>query len=128
MVKPNFFTKFAPKIGEIGYVSTHIEQNAAPKRYGYYLFKSIYMEGLTYMETAVLLMIIGMGTVFVILILIINLSKLMIMAVNKFAPEEEVAAKKTASAPAAIPANVEAAIKAAIAQVAPKAMVTKITK
>lgn len=81
------------------------------------------------METALLLMIVGMGTVFVILILIINLSKLMIMAVNKFAPEEEVAAKKTpAAAPAAIPANVEAAIKAAIAQVAPGAMVTKITK
>lgn len=87
------------------------------------------MEGLTSMETALLLMIVGMGTVFVILILIINLSKLMIMAVNKFAPEEQAAAKKAVSnAPAAIPANVEAAIKAAIAQVAPGAMVTKITK
>ncbi len=85
------------------------------------------MEGLSPMETALLLMIVGMGTVFIILILIINLSKLMIMTVNKFAPEEEVAPKKGA-APAAIPANVEAAIKAAIAQVAPKAMVTKITK
>ena len=87
------------------------------------------MEGLSPMETAVLLMIVGMGTVFVILILIINLSKLMIMAVNKFAPEEEVAPKKgAASAPAAIPANVKAAIEAAIKQVAPGAMVTKITK
>lgn len=87
------------------------------------------MEGLTPMETALLLMIVGMGTVFVILILIINLSKLMIMAVNKFAPEEQAAAQKTANAaPAAIPANVEAAIKAAIAQVAPKAMVTSIKK
>ena len=85
------------------------------------------MEGLTPMETALLLMIVGMGTVFIILVLIINLSKLMIMAVNKFAPEEETAPKK-AAAPAAIPANVEAAIKAAIAQVAPGAMVTKITK
>ena len=87
------------------------------------------MEGLTPMETALLLMIVGMGTVFIILVLIINLSKLMIMAVNKFAPEEEAAPKRGAApAPAAIPANVEAAIKAAIAQVAPKAMVTKITK
>ena len=87
------------------------------------------MEGLTSMETALLLMIVGMGTVFIILILIINLSKLMIMAVNKFAPEEEAAPKRgAAAAPAAIPANVEAAIKAAIAQVAPKAMVTKISK
>ena len=42
------------------------------------------------METALLLMIVGMGTVFIILILIIYLSRLMIMAVNKFAPEEEV--------------------------------------
>ena len=86
------------------------------------------MEGLSPMETAVLLMIVGMGTVFVILILIINLSKLMIMAVNKFAPEEEAATKKVAAAPAAIPANVKAAIEAAIKQVAPGAMVTKITK
>ncbi len=81
------------------------------------------------METALLLMIVGMGTVFVILILIINLSKLMIMAVNKFAPEEEVAPKKSAQAsPAAIPANVKAATEAAIKQVAPGAVVTKITK
>lgn len=85
------------------------------------------MEGLTPMQTALLLMIVGMGTVFVILILIINLSKLMIMAVNKFAPEE--APKKAAApAPAAIAPNVEAAIKEAIKQVAPKAMVTKIKK
>lgn len=86
------------------------------------------MEGLTPMQTALLLMIVGMGTVFVILVLIINLSKLMIMAVNKFAPEE--APKKAAApaAPAAIAPNVEAAIKEAIKQVAPKAMVTKITK
>lgn len=85
------------------------------------------MEGLSPMQTAVLLMIVGMGTVFIILVLIINLSKLMIMAVNKFAPEEE--PKKVATAaPAAINPNVEAAIKAAIQQVAPKAMVTSIKK
>ena len=89
------------------------------------------MEGLSPMETALLLMIIGMGTVFIILILIINLSKLLIITVNKFAPEEDTPAKKVAAAAApvaAIPANVEAAIKAAIKQVAPNAMVTKITK
>ena len=85
------------------------------------------MEGLTPMQTALLLMIVGMGTVFVILILIINLSKLMILVVNKIAPEE--APKKPAeAAPAAIAPNVEAAIKAAISQVAPKAMVTSIKK
>lgn len=80
------------------------------------------------METALLLMIIGMGTVFVILILIINLSKALIMAINKWAPEEEPVKKNAPAAPAAVPANVEAAIKAAIAQVAPGAMVTNIKK
>lgn len=87
------------------------------------------MEGLSPMQTALLLMIVGMGTVFIILVLIINLSKLMIMAVNKFAPEEapkkKVAALNTV---AAIPSNVEAAIKAAIKQVAPNAQVTSIKK
>lgn len=80
------------------------------------------------MQTALLLMIVGMGTVFVILILIINLSKLMIMAVNKFAPEEEVKKKVAAPAAATVAPNVEAAIKAAIKQVAPNAMVTSIKK
>lgn len=94
----------------------------------YSKFQKTYMEGLSPMETAVLLMIVGMGTVFVILVLIINLSKAMIMAVNKLAPEEEVAPKKATAAPAAIPANVKAAIEAAIKQVAPGAMVTDIKK
>lgn len=81
------------------------------------------------MQTALLLMVIGMGTVFIILLLIINLSKLMIVVINKFAPEEAPAAKKNvAAAPAPIPANVQAAIKAAVAQIAPGAIVTKITK
>ena len=81
------------------------------------------------MQTALLLMIVGMGTVFIILVLIINLSKAMIMAVNKFAPEEEAAPKKAAAAaPAVVPANVKAAIEAAIKQVAPGAMVTNIKK
>ena len=82
------------------------------------------------METALLLMIIGMGTVFIILILIINLSKLLIVTVNRVAPEEAPVAKNTASAnvPAPVPANVETAIREAIKQVAPSAMVTKIVK
>ena len=86
------------------------------------------MEGLTPMETALLLMIIGMGTVFIILILIIQLSNLLIRIVNKVAPEEQPAAKKGAATVAAVPANVEAAIREAIKQVAPGAMVTKITR
>lgn len=81
------------------------------------------------MQTALLLMVIGMGTVFIILLLIIYLSKAMISAINKVAPEEAPVTKKTvASAPAPVPANVQAAIKAAIQQVAPGAVITKITK
>ena len=72
------------------------------------------MEGLTPMETALMLMCIGMGTVFIILILIIWLSNGLIQVINKVAPEEEAPAKKVAAAPAAISANVEAAIKEAI--------------
>ena len=88
------------------------------------------MEGLSPMETAVLLMIVGMGTVFVILILIIQLSKWMIKVVNRFAPEEVVAPKKAAAAavPAVVPQPIQEAIRAAVAQVASGAVVTKITK
>ena len=83
------------------------------------------------MQQALMLMIVGMGTVFVILILIINLSKLMIMVVNKYAPEEAPAGRKVAAAAQAvvqIPANIEAAIRSAVQQIAPGATVTKITK
>ena len=66
------------------------------------------MEGLQPMETALLLMIVGMGTVFIILILIIYLSRLMIMAVNKFAPEEE-AAEEPAEEAEALKAQLEEA-------------------
>lgn len=79
------------------------------------------------MQTALLLMIVGMGTVFVILVLIINLSKLMIMAVNRLAPEEA-PVRKAAQSVAQVPAGVEAAIKAAVAQIAPGAVVSKITR
>ena len=54
------------------------------------------------MEIGLTLMIVGMVTVFVVLLIIINLSKLLIGIVNKVAPEEEVK-HKTAPASAAIP-------------------------
>ncbi|MCQ2196377.1 MAG: OadG family protein [Bacteroidaceae bacterium] len=49
------------------------------------------------------LMIVGMLTVFCILLIVINLGKLLIKVVNAVAPEEQVAPKKAAaaSAPAA---------------------------
>ena len=40
-------------------------------------------------ETAILLMVVGMATVFVILLIVIYLGKLLITLVNKYAPEED---------------------------------------
>ena len=86
------------------------------------------MENLTPMEQALLLMLVGMGTVFVILILIIYLSKGMIILTNRFATEE--APRKPASTPTAPTVNpqVAEAIRKAISQVATGAKVTDIKK
>ena len=46
--------------------------------------------------TGLMLMLVGMCTVFVILLIIIWLSTLLIKAVNKFAPLEEVVKRKPA--------------------------------
>ena len=48
-------------------------------------------------ETAILLMVVGMATVFVILLIVIYLGKLLITLVNKYAPEEVIPAKKEES-------------------------------
>ena len=47
-------------------------------------------------ETAILLMVVGMATVFVILLIVIYLGKLLITLVNKYAPEEVVPVKREA--------------------------------
>ncbi|MBQ8592881.1 MAG: OadG family protein [Bacteroidaceae bacterium] len=63
-----------------------------------------------------MLMVVGMVTVFAILLIVIYLSQLLIALVNKVAPEE-VPVKKatsTSSAPALIDGNSMAAIKAAV--------------
>ena len=81
------------------------------------------------MTQALTLMLVGMGTVFVVLILVIYLSQFMITIVNKVAPEAEAKpVKLAASAAAAVEPGVEAAIRQAIAQVVPGATVTKIVK
>jgi oxaloacetate decarboxylase gamma subunit len=88
------------------------------------------MENLTPMQQALMLMIVGMGTVFVILILIINLSKAMIALINRFAPEEapkKAPAVATQAAPAVNPSVAEA-IRKAVAQIAPGAKVVDIRK
>lgn len=54
-------------------------------------------------EIGLLLMVVGMATVFVILLIVIYLGKGLIMVVNKYAPEEETVKKvtKTSAAVAA---------------------------
>ena len=79
------------------------------------------------LNIALLLMVVGMATVFAILLIVIYLGKAMIVLVNMFAPEEAVAAKKDGPAP--IPANIMAAISAAVAVVThDKCKVTKVEK
>ncbi len=65
------------------------------------------------------LMIVGMLTVFAILLIVINLGKVLINVVNKIAPEEEVAPKKAAAAaaPAAIDANTQAILDQVVSQI-----------
>ncbi len=64
------------------------------------------------LSLGLMLMAVGMITVFVILLIVINLSKLLIAIVNKVAPEE-VVVKKVATAPAA-PTVIDTATMAAI--------------
>lgn len=63
------------------------------------------------------LMIVGMLTVFAILLIVINLGKVLINVVNKIAPEEEVAPKKAAQpAVAAIDAQTKAILDQVVNQ------------
>lgn len=79
-------------------------------------------------QTALLLMTVGMVTVFTILLIIMGLGKALIAFVNKFVPEEEAPAKK-AQGPAPIPSNVLAAISAAVTVVTHgKGKVSKVEK
>ena len=49
-------------------------------------------------ETGLLLMVVGMTTVFAILLIVINLGKGLIVLVNKYAPEEIIAKKPVVAA------------------------------
>lgn len=67
---------------------------------------------------ALQLMIVGMSTVFIILLIVIQLGKWLIQLVNKIAPEENPVPQTPAKAPssAAIDARTMAVIQAAVAQ------------
>lgn len=81
------------------------------------------------LNTALLLMVVGMATVFAILLIAIYLGKGLIALVNKYAPEEVAPAKAAANGPAPIPTNILAAINAAVAVVThDKGRVAKVEK
>ena len=81
------------------------------------------------LNIALLLMIVGMATVFAILLIVIYLGKGLIALVNKYAPEEVVTAKQAANAPPAVPGNIMAAISAAVTVVTQgKGKVAKVEK
>ncbi|MCD7937975.1 MAG: OadG family protein [Tannerellaceae bacterium] len=84
------------------------------------------------LQTGLLLMVVGMTTVFIILLLVIYLSKGLIAFVNKYAPEEIVQKKSVqtfAQAVEAVPAATTAAIVSAVSIVTGgKGKVTKIEK
>lgn len=81
------------------------------------------------LNIALLLMIVGMATVFAILLIVIYLGKGLIALVNKYAPEEVAPAKQAANTPAAVPGNIMAAISAAVTVVTQgKGKVAKVEK
>ena len=68
------------------------------------------------LSLGLMLMVVGMITVFAILLIVIYLSKLLIAIVNKVAPEEIMVKKPvaTATAPTVIDPNTMAAIRGAV--------------
>ena len=81
------------------------------------------------LNTALLLMVVGMATVFCILLIVISLGKGLTAFVNKYVPEEVVPAKAGSNGPAPIPGNILAAISAAVTVVTQgKGKVSKIEK
>ena len=80
---------------------------------------------------ALQLLLVGMITVFLVLLIVIFLGKALIWAVNKWAPEETVVKKAAPAAKvvAAIDATTKAIIDATISQITGgKGRATKITK
>lgn len=78
--------------------------------------------------TGLMLMVVGMATVFLILLIVIWISQFLIMVVNKVAPEEE-PKKKPATSGASSDAGTMDAIKAAVdILTAGKGQVIKIEK
>ena len=79
-------------------------------------------------NTALMLMIVGMGTVFVILLFVIYFSKTMIVMVNKFAPEEISGHNESTTCNDSISPRVVNIISMAVTKAAPGAKVKNIKK
>lgn len=62
------------------------------------------------------LMVVGMCTVFLILLIVIQGGKLLIRVVNRIAPEEMVSARKSVKAPAQIDATVMSILQETVKQ------------
>lgn len=63
------------------------------------------------------LMIVGMSTVFLILLIVIWGGKLLIKTVNKIAPEEIATPKKSAAAPATVDGSTMAILQQVVSQI-----------
>lgn len=77
---------------------------------------------------ALKLLVVGMCTVFVVLIIIIEGGKLLIKAVNKFVPEEEVKPSQTATEAAISPAVTKVIMEAVNKATGGQAEVIEIKK
>ena len=81
------------------------------------------------LNTALMLILVGMTTVFAILLIVIYLGKALIILVNKYAPEEVTPAKSAANASKPAPGNILAVINAAVTVVTQgKGKVAKVEK
>ncbi len=81
------------------------------------------------LNTAFMLMAVGMFTVFIILLVVIFLGKFLTILVNKYAPAEDLPPSKHSKKTTPIPSNVLAAITAAVNVVTQnKGKITNIEK
>lgn len=80
-------------------------------------------------NTALMLMIVGMGTVFIILLFVIYFSKAMIIMVNKIAPEDTSSGQGSGNSSSdSISPRVTNIITSAVSKVAPGAKINNIKK
>lgn len=82
------------------------------------------------LNTAFMLLAVGMGTVFAILLIIIYFSKLLILLVNRFAPDEGVNIGRNSIKPTEpeVTETVDKVIHKAVAEIAKGMKISRITR